>query len=467
MTTTPNQIANSPLETAATLFERADRALDALAQTPGGEHEVFATHGVELKAVYEHDDFSVSASSEGSQYGIRTVQDGRLGFVTTNAEEDGSLRAAAEEARTLATVSPASKYQGITKGPAVFEYQEVVDPGLLTIEPEALYAYLAQVIEVARADGRVTLDRAEMAWSLEVDVIATSTGVRGSCAQAACHWMAMGMAKEGSEVTSFDYDGAEAVRRDRIEAEIARSMGEFRDSVVGSLGARPGESYRGKILLHPNVVMELLGEIVQSNCSGRMHVDDMTPWKGRVGELVASEILSIHEDPTDRDRGEWAPFDREGVPTARHALIGNGRLDFIAYDGFSARRAGVASTGNALGGAGTLPGVGFANVAVTADPAHGKVLAEGDLAAELGSGLVVKRFSGNVDPQSGEFSGIAKNSWWVRDGERVHAVNEVMIAGNAFDLLKQIVAAGDRQHVLMGAGRAPYLLVDGVSVTGA
>ena len=173
----------------------------------------------------------------------------------------------------------------------------------------------------------------------------------------------------------------------------------------------------------------------------------------------------MFEDPTDRELGEWAPFDREGVRTERHALLENGRLKFVAYDGFSARRAGTSSTGNAGGGPGDLPSVGFSNVTVTADPARGRVLRDADLAAELGSGLVVKRFSGNLDPQSGQFSGIAKNSWWVRDGERAHAVNEVMIAGNAFEVLEQIVAAGDRLHSIMGEGRAPYLLVDGVSVT--
>ena len=206
-------------------------------------------------------------------------------------------------------------------------------------------------------------------------------------------------------------------------------MGAFRESVVGSLGARQGKSYRGKVLLHPYVVMGLLGDLVQTNCNGRMHVDDMTPWKGRVGEQVASKLLTVYEDPTDRDFAQWSPFDREGVPTARHALIENGRLAFVAYDGFSARRAGTASTGNAGGGAEGLPSVGFSNVSVTVDRARGKMLSDADLSKELGSGLVVKRFSGNVDAQSGHFSGIAKNSWWVQDGVRAHAVNEVMISG--------------------------------------
>ena len=464
MTTAAN--TEAPRRAADGLFERADVALDALAGIADGQHEVFASHEIELKAVYEHDDFSVSASNEGSQFGIRTIVDGRLGFVTTNAEDDASLRAAAGEAQELARASTPSEHHRIAAGPVVLEHDEVVDPALLTIEPAALYAYLAQVVAEARRDDRVTLDRAEFTWSLATDVIASSAGVRGSSAHASCRWMAMGMAQADGEVTSFDYDGAHAARQDEIETGIARSIGAFRESVIGSLGAHAGTSYRGKVLLHPNVVMTLLGHLVQANCNGRMHVNDMTPWKGRLGDQVGSELLTVYEDPTDRGQAEWTPFDREGVPTARHALVDGGRMGFIAYDAYSACRAGTSPTGNADGGAGDLPSVGFGNVSVAADPARGTVLSDLDLAKALGSGLVVKRFSGNADPQSGQFSGIAKNSWWVRDGARAHPVNEVMIAGNAFELLQQVVAAGDTQHQLLGAGRAPYVLVDGVSVTG-
>jgi len=53
----------------------------------------------------------------------------------------------------------------------------------------------------------------------------------------------------------------------------------------------------------------------------------------------------------------------------------------------------------------------------------------------------------------------------VKDGQRSHAVNEVMIAGNLFEALKQVVPAGDTLHSLFAQGRAPYLLVDGISVT--
>jgi PmbA protein len=85
----------------------------------------------------------------------------------------------------------------------------------------------------------------------------------------------------------------------------------------------------------------------------------------------------------------------------------------------------------------------------------------------LNTGLVLKRFSGNSDPVSGQFSGIAKNSWWVKNGERHGALKEVMISGNMFDLLKNIKLIGSTTYRQMGSFDSPYLLIDGVSVTSA
>jgi len=452
-----------PQAQAAGLLESAEGLLGEL---DDGEHEVCATHEVVLRAVYEHDDFTVSASDSSSEFGVRSIVDGRLGFATTNSTRPEALRRAAREARDVGRVATPSEHHHVADGVGTLAYEEVCHRALLGVEPGTVYGWLAALVEEARRDDRVTLDRAEVSWTVVADVLANSRGVRASSARASSGWVVMGMARSGEEITSFDYEGAEAASPAGIEQGLLRSATLFRTSVLGSLGARRGRSYRGAVLLHPNVVLELLGDFVTANCNGRQHVDDVSPWKGRLGERVASEVLTVFEDPRNRDLGDWTPFDREGRPTAYHELLARGRLAFLAYDGFNAHRAGVEPTGNADGGADSLPTTGFGNLAVVGDPAVGRVLTEDALARELGRGLVVKRFSGNVDVTSGHFSGTAKNSWWVEDGARAHAVHEMMIAGNVLQVLENVIAVGDTLHDVDGASRAPYVLVDGLSVTG-
>lgn len=214
--------------------------------------------------------------------------------------------------------------------------------------------------------------------------------------------------------------------------------------------------------------MDLIAHFVADNCNGIRHQDGMSSWKGKFRHKVASEKLNVYEDPLDRKRAEgWMPFDREGVMTSRHNLIQDGFLNFVAHNCFSAHREGVAATGNSMGGPRSLPGLGFANLSVGGSRAGTSLLSDDEMTKSLHSGLVLKRFSGNSDMSSGHFSGVAKNSWWIENGSRSHPVTEVMVAGNLFDVVQQILAVGAIQHKLIGGGLAPYILVDGISVTSA
>jgi PmbA protein len=79
--------------------------------------------------------------------------------------------------------------------------------------------------------------------------------------------------------------------------------------------------------------------------------------------------------------------------------------------------------------------------------------------------VVVERFSGNLNPVTGDFSGVAKGSHWYEKGEYKHPLIETMIAGNFFDLVKNIVAVSNKADHYMNEYKSPWMLVDGVSVT--
>jgi PmbA protein len=223
------------------------------------------------------------------------------------------------------------------------------------------------------------------------------------------------------------------------------------------------------VLLHPRAVLSLFGGVASVNCNARMHLDGMSPWRDLVGASVAHPALSIYEDPANPARPQgWRPFDREGVPTARHNLIESGCLRHLGHNCYSARRAGSPPTGNAVGGARSQPAIGFANLAIELAPDAGvAVLSEAELfaLADADGKLLLKRFSGNQDHTSGHFSGVAKNSYLMNAGTRGPAIRETMVQGDSFEILRHIVAAGATAHELPGGGLAPYVLVDGLSVT--
>jgi PmbA protein len=454
------------------LGKTVDLILEEARRGESCDIEVMAQSQQDSRIVFEGKDFSLSSQSAGQVFGIRCLVGGRLGFITTNSMQPEDLKSAVREVKQLARLSPPSEHHQLSKNSGPSFKDQIWDDGLGLMTPRELFETAQMIVDECRMDSRVVIEKAETTLSPGVWMLANSNGVRHQAAQTTLGWFAMGVAQANGEVTSFDYDGGSVAERSRIQDEVRSTMGRFRDSTVASLGAKHGKAYRGAVLLHPSAVAELMLGAVTANCNGLRHQDGMSGWKDKMDQQVASSFLNVREEPRNRARPEgWRLFDREGVATVDRYLIEEGRLKFVAHNCFSAHRGNTSPTGNASGGARTLPSIGFANLSLTASPGatvgavskQPAVRSLAQLCREVGSGLVMKRFSGNEDPVSGQFSGVAKNSWWLENGQKTHAVQEVMVSGNLFDLLKGCVGISTETQDI-GGTRVPYALIQDLSV---
>jgi PmbA protein len=148
-----------------------------------------------------------------------------------------------------------------------------------------------------------------------------------------------------------------------------------------------------------------------------------------------------------------APFDGEGVRTQERELISGGVLQGYILDSYAARRLGLHTTGNA-GGA--------RNVTVQPHPGD-KGFRE--LLADMGTGLLVTELIGQgVNPVTGDYSRGAAG-FWVEQGEIVHPVEEITIAGNLRDMYRRIVGVGNDMDV-RGNTRTGSILIESMTIAG-
>src|SRR5690606_8304760 len=127
-----------------------------------------------------------------------------------------------------------------------------------------------------------------------------------------------------------------------------------------------------------------------------------SPFRDRVGEVIASPLLSLVDDPTRAESLGSEQIDGEGLACRPNPLIVEGVLQGFLHDSTSGRRAGVASTASAVRGARTLPSPG-AQVLVMSPGSRGL----DELIASVDEGLFVNGFAGlhsGVNPVSGDFS---------------------------------------------------------------
>jgi PmbA protein len=181
---------------------------------------------------------------------------------------------------------------------------------------------------------------------------------------------------------------------------------------------------------------------------------------GRLGDEIASPLLTAVDDGRLPGGLGTRPFDGEGQPTRRNLLLLRGRLRSWLLDSYSARKLGMASSGNASRSAGSAPGVAPTNLWI--EPGT-RTLEQ--IVADTPRGLLVTELIGmGFNPVTGDYSRGAAGIW-IEGGELTHPVEEVTIAGNLGQMLRDVDAVGS-DLVWLGRVASPSLRVARMTLAG-
>jgi PmbA protein len=187
---------------------------------------------------------------------------------------------------------------------------------------------------------------------------------------------------------------------------------------------------------------------------------------GKLGEQIAVANLTIVDDntmllPTGMGGFGTSPFDGEGLPSLRTVVVENGMLRNYLLNTYTARKLGMKSTHNASRGLAGAPGIGCGNLYL--EP--GKLTPE-QIIADVPAGLYVTGLMGfGVNVVTGDYSQGA-TGLWIENGQLTHAVEEVTIAGNLAEMLKNVTAIGSDLE-FRGAVASPTLRIDGMMLAGS
>jgi PmbA protein len=440
------------------------KTLDRLA-TLGLEHaqklgadaaKVATSASFQKRLVVENKLFSLANSLESRGLAILVHKDKKKGSASINTTAEPAVRQAVADALALATYSvpdEALTLASQAEAPAAKQLPFMFDDALAEIQLEELQGAMAEMLARVVSDKRVALDRFEMSADVTFHALANSHGVRQTERQTMAGWSFFGMARDGDEVTGFDYDGSFSFDKASLLAKGLADGEKFVKKILGALHPKQCPSYKGAVLFSPRAVQEIICGMVLYHAGGRQVMDGKSRWAEDVGKAVLSDKLTFADDPHDKRFSGATSFDGDGVPTHATTIVDKGVLKLHLHDCYSAKRTGKKTTAHS-GGPFAL------RVAAGRDKYE-------DVVGRYDTLLLVDRFSGNSDPVKGDFSGVAKASRLLRRGEDAGPVSETMIAGNFFEMAKQVLAVTDRLELVGGGFESPYVLIDGVSVTGS
>ena len=181
---------------------------------------------------------------------------------------------------------------------------------------------------------------------------------------------------------------------------------------------------------------------------------------GKLGQRIAGENITVIDDGAMPGGFGSRPFDGEGVPARRTVVIEKGILQSYLLNTYTARKLGMATTGNAARGLAGNPVISTGNFFLENGTRSPK-----EIIADIKRGLYVIEFLGfGVDLVTGDFSrGVS--GLWIENGEFTYAVEEVTVGGNLKQMLNNISEIGNDLE-FRSAIAAPTIRIDGMTIAG-
>lgn len=396
--------------------------------------------------------------------GLRVIKNGATAITFSTDFTDRAVKELVRDTMDIVKVSNSDQYNGL----APKEHLGVYDGKLMMFDETLAKAPAEKKISFVREaedcgmkfDKRVTNSNGSR-WTdnLTQVTLANSDGFVGQY-QTTSASVFVGLVAEQDGVKQTD--GWYTFNRYFSKLESPKAVGEeAARRAVRKLGGKKVKSQVAPVVVAPEVASELVDMIFGAASGGSIY-RKASFLVGKVGEEIASPMITIVDDATLIDGPASRPFDGEGVKSSKVTVVENGKLENYVCDSYSARRLNLKPTGNAVRSYQSLPSVGSTNLFMkpgTSDPK--------EIVKSVKSGLYLTELNGfGVNQVTGDVSRGAVG-YWIENGEITYPVQEITLAGNLMKMLKNISAIGNDLSFKLGTTAAPTLLISEVTIGGA
>lgn len=391
-------------------------------------------------------DISLMRNTEDLKLGIRGIRGGRFATVNINQTDEESLQAGISNLNAAidsAPIDPARAFAPKQAGAKV-EVSGPKEPDL-----EKMYQRLSDFLTFT--ENKYPLLKLEMSTarfyrfhSLRVN----SEGLELDESSGYYSMMAMFSSKMGKKTSSFNYSGTicKDLNRDFIEwGSTARLI----ESSVKEVNHEVFKGkFKGSVVLTPDCVYGLLGTWFAHLQDDRM-IAKTSQLEDRMGQKVASSLLTVRVETHSSEFAVQEHSTGDGYLSQPSLILENGVLKSFMLSDYGARKTGHPRAQNS----GALRLI---------DPGANSYE---EIIASTKQGLLLGRFSGGSPSANGDFSGVAKNSFLIEEGIVTRPLSEIMISGNAFEVMHSISAIS-KERVNNGSTLTPWIKIEGLTVAG-
>ncbi len=391
-------------------------------------------------------EFSLFRTLFDNSLSVTVYNKGRKGFVSVNRFDDESITGAVENciaASESATPDDAWDIAPLTENGEFVKGCPAPDVDRLFERTEELMR------DIANRHPKIMVEQMIVKHVRGDSVYLNSNGVEYSTVSGVYGIDLMFSAHEGNASSSFYGSGVYADNLDSPFITLGSIENDLAD-VERQIHTVPVEGkFIGTVLFPPQSLASVLYSALGNFCGSTTILDGTSIWKDSLGRQVADPRINISAAPLDERIICGERYTSEGFRSENYDIIKNGVLESFMLSLYVANKTGKSRAKNASYSLVMAPGE--TNIA--------------DIIGGTEKGIIVGRLSGGEPGVNGDFTGVAKNSFYIENGKITSAVSETMISGNLAELLKNLRAIS-KEVILDGSTVLPYAAFDNVTISG-
>jgi PmbA protein len=373
------------------------------------------------------------------------IKDEKRGSTSVNRTDEDSIKRTVSELRELidasepdpaVDIAPAQRSESFARGP-------------LEPDRDLMYSRLKSFVESAlERYPTLLLEQVILDHTLREKYYSNSNGVAFQSVTGQYNLMVMFTSKEGGNASSFNFVMVSADELDRDLVNYGPIERLIRQSTEQVHTEQLPEAFTGDVILTPECLEDFIGTITDYLGDYPM-MTKTSIFKDSLGEKIADSRLTLHSMPLNGEMSGGYFFTPDGFKAQNSTIIDRGVLKTFLLSLYGSRKTGLDKAVNA----------GSFHVI---DPGNDQF---DRMVSSIDKGLLLCRFSGGNPASNGDFSGVAKNSYYIENGEIKYPITETMVAGNLKTMLNSVKAIS-AERVNSGHSILPWITFSGITVSG-
>jgi PmbA protein len=423
----------------------AKHALDRLIKNGADKAQCKITQWETNELNVETGDLSLLRTTFNTSVDLLGLINGRKGSTTINQTDPGSIEQGVREVIELAESAKPDPANDI----AGFQPPKVFTSGPMQGDLDRMHERMQEFLKFVQQTYPKTILRAViLSFTRTEQVFVNSNGVEFCLENGSYNVNVQFTSKDGNKVSSLNYVGCKCKDLNSSLKDLGGVDRLLRQSSQQIHAGTIPQKFTGSLIITPECLSDFVSYFARY-LSNPSLITGNSVYKDKLGQPIADKRLTLHSKPISSELAETYFFTDDGFEAKDTTLIEKGTLKSFLLDRYGANKTGRPKAENQGGCYIIEPGDATLAAMIQSTP----------------NGILLCRFSGGNPSQNGDFSGVAKNSFYIENGEIKYPTGETMVSGNIVQMLHNIDQISKERNN-DGYECLPWIKFNGITISG-